>query len=247
MFFLIMKVVSVEGIVIKCTPFKESSKILNVFTPEYGIIGVVSKGCKSIKSPNRLISENFAYGTFNLSYKENGLSTLINGDVKNYFINIKSNIVRYSYMSYLIKFVSEVYKESNESNLFDLLVNGLSKIEDGLNPKVICNIIELKCLEYLGIGLNVDRCAVCGNEKITTFSESKGGFVCCDCVEGECSVNLKVLKMLRMYKYIDINKISKIDISTDVIFEIDKILESYISEYSGINIKARNFLKNITS
>ena len=103
MFFLIMKVVSVEGIVIKCTPFKESSKILNVFTPEYGIIGVVSKGCKSIKSPNRLISENFAYGTFNLSYKENGLSTLINGDVKNYFINIKSNIVRYSYMSYLIK------------------------------------------------------------------------------------------------------------------------------------------------
>ena len=240
-----MKVVSAEGIVIKCTPYKESSKILNVFTKEYGIIGVISKGCKSLKSPNRLISENFAYGVFQLSYKENALSTLISGDVKDYFINIKSDIIKFSYMTYLVQLASEVYKESNESIVYDLLISSLLKIEDGLNPKVISNILELKYLEYLGINLNVDNCLVCGDNKVITFSHARGGFVCNKCKKDETIVDAKVLKMLRMYKYVDISKVSKIDISNEVVAQINSILDLYITEYSGINVKSKSFLKNL--
>ena len=83
-----MKIIEVEGIVVSNTPYKESSKIINIFTSEYGIIGCISKGCKNLKSKLRLPSEKFAYGTFHLYYKENGLSTLIDGDIKNYFFNI---------------------------------------------------------------------------------------------------------------------------------------------------------------
>ena len=43
-----MKIIEVEGIVVSNTPYKESSKILNIFTREYGIIGCYSKGCKNI-------------------------------------------------------------------------------------------------------------------------------------------------------------------------------------------------------
>ena len=55
-----------------------------------GLIGCISKGCRNLKSKLRLVSENFAYGTFHLYYKENGLSTLIDGDITDYFINIRS-------------------------------------------------------------------------------------------------------------------------------------------------------------
>ena len=57
-----MKLINVEGVVISTVPYKENSKIINIFTKDMGIIGCISKGCKSMKSKLRLPSEKFAYG-----------------------------------------------------------------------------------------------------------------------------------------------------------------------------------------
>ena len=54
---------TVKGIVVSETPFKESSKILNIYTKEFGIIGVMSKGCKNMKSPLRVVSQRFSYSS----------------------------------------------------------------------------------------------------------------------------------------------------------------------------------------
>nr|MCR4581872.1 recombination protein O N-terminal domain-containing protein [Bacilli bacterium] len=43
---------TIRGVIINETPHKESSKILSVLT-EDGIISLISKGCKSLKSPLR--------------------------------------------------------------------------------------------------------------------------------------------------------------------------------------------------
>ena len=40
----------IEGIIISEYPIEESSKIINIFTTD-GIVGVVAKGAKKIKSP----------------------------------------------------------------------------------------------------------------------------------------------------------------------------------------------------
>ena len=240
-----MKVVNVQGIVIKTIEYKENSKILNIFTPDYGIIGVISKGCKNFKSPLRSISQNLAYASFNISYKENGLSTLISGDIINYFTKIKSDIISLSYLTYLTELASLVYKESNKKEIYDLLIESLNKIESGLNPKIISNILEFKYLEYLGIDINVDNCRVCGTNKIITFSFKLGGFVCDECRNDEAIIDEKIIKMLRMYKYVDISKISKIDISESVVKKIDMILDEYYNEYSGIYIKSKDFIKSL--
>lgn len=39
-----LKIECVEGIVLSETNYSESSKILNVFTREYGLIGILSSG-----------------------------------------------------------------------------------------------------------------------------------------------------------------------------------------------------------
>ena len=51
--------ICVEGIVINTKDYRDSSKILDIFTKEYGVIGVISKGCKSLKSNLRSISDKF--------------------------------------------------------------------------------------------------------------------------------------------------------------------------------------------
>ena len=45
-----MKIESCEGIILSETNYSESSKILNVFTKEFGLIGVMSKGSRNMEN-----------------------------------------------------------------------------------------------------------------------------------------------------------------------------------------------------
>ena len=240
-----MKIISVEGIVISSTPFKETSKIINIFTKDKGIIGCIAKGSKSLKSKLRLPSERFAYGTFHMYYKENGLSTLIDGDIKNYFINIKSDILKISYLTYICDLASNVFKESNDNEVYDLMESAILKIEDNHDPKIITNILELQYLNYLGINLNLDNCVKCGNSKIVTLSLSKGGYVCNNCRTDEPLLDAKVLKLLRLYYYVDISKISNLDIDKNVSDMINTIIDEYYEQYSGVYLKSKKILKDL--
>lgn len=240
-----MKIIEVEGIVVSNTPYKENSKIINIFTSEYGIIGCISKGCKSLKSKLRLPSEKFAYGVFHLYYKEKGLSTLIDGDIKNYFFNIKNDIVKISYLSYLTELAVHTYKESENNEVYNLLISSILKIEDNLNPRIITNILEIQYLNYLGINLNLDECVSCGSSKVVTLSMNKGGYVCSNCRENEELIDEKVLKLLRLYQYVDISKISSLDIDENNSKIINKLIDEYYDLYSGLRTKSKKFLKEI--
>ena len=89
-----MEIIEVEGIVLTETNYSESSKILNILTEKYGIIGVMSKGCRKMKSKIRGVSRKMIYADFHIYYKENGLSTLIGVDLKNSFSNILTDLTR---------------------------------------------------------------------------------------------------------------------------------------------------------
>ena len=240
-----MKIISTDGIVVSSIPFKESSRIINILTKDMGIVGCIVKGCKSLKSKLRLPSEKFAYGTFHFYYKENGLSTLIEADIKNYFINIKSDIVKISYMSYLCELAINVYKESNNNEVYDILISALLKIEDNFDPKIITNIVEIQYLSYIGISLCLDSCVNCGSTKVVTLSTSRGGYLCSNCRQSEPILDGKILKLLRLYNYVDISKISNLDIDNEVSNAIDRIISEYYEDYSGVSTKSKKFLKEI--
>ena len=100
-----MKIEEVEGIVLSETNYSESSKILNVLTPKYGLLGIMSKGCRNMKSKLRGVSRKLIYGTFHIYYKENGLSTLIEVDINNSYNNILTNLDNITFATYLLELV----------------------------------------------------------------------------------------------------------------------------------------------
>jgi len=57
-----MKIEEVEGIIVRETNYSESSKILNILTKEKGLIGVMSKGSRNMKSKLRGVSRKLLYG-----------------------------------------------------------------------------------------------------------------------------------------------------------------------------------------
>ena len=106
-----LKIECVEGIVLSETNYSESSKILNVFTREYGLIGILSKGCRNMKSKLRGVSRRLLYAKFHIYYKENGLSTLTAVDVIDSFSNLLMDLEKVSYASFLLELTSQVVRE----------------------------------------------------------------------------------------------------------------------------------------
>ena len=84
-----MKIIEVEGIIVSETSYGETSKIINIITKDYGLLGIMAKGCKNIKSPLRSVTSKLTYGTFIIYYKEGKLSTLKEVSVINSFKNLK--------------------------------------------------------------------------------------------------------------------------------------------------------------
>lgn len=241
-----MKIEKVIGIVLSDTNYSESSKILNVLTKEYGKIGIISKGCRNLKSSLRSVSSKLTYGYFNIYYKQEGLSVLISVDVINDFSNIKQDLFKIGYATFLSDLTNQVLKETSSNEIFDLFINGLIKINDDFDPMIITNIIELKYLNYLGVMPILDCCSVCGsNKKIVTVSSFSGGYLCVNCYKNEYIVDEKTVKLLRMFSYVDISKIKELNILPKNKNEINKFLENYYDRYTGIYLKSKDFLTQL--
>ena len=235
----------IKGIVISEQDYQESSKIIKIMTEE-GIISLIAKGSRKLKSDLRNTTTKLTYGIFNMYYKENTLSTLKEVDIINYFKNIKKDIIKVSYASYLIELATQVMKQNSDKDIYNLLISSLEKIDENFDPMVITNILELKYLDYLGVMPIIDECSLCGSKQsIATISGRSGGYVCNNCLTNEFIVDENTIKLIRMFCYVDISKISKLEISDKVKREINNFLDDYYDKYTGLYLKTKTFLKDL--
>jgi len=236
----------VEGIIVSEKDYSESSKIINVLTKEYGLIGIMAKGAKKLKSGLSGVTTKLTFGYFHIYYKEDKMSQLISVDVINRLKNIKKDIEKMSYASYIVELSSSIAKDAFDEELFILCRDTILKIEEEFDPLVLTNILELKYLDYLGVRPSVDACSICGSKQnIVTMNAHASGYICRKCHHGEKIVSMQAIKYIRMFYYLNIAKISKLEIKDSVKREIDDFVTEYYDEYTGLYIKSKLFLKNL--
>lgn len=242
----IVGIEKVEGIIVNELAYGETSKIINVITKEYGMIGIIAKGAKSLRSEFRSSTLKLTYGTFHIYYKEGKLSTLIHVDVLNPFRNIRKDIHRISYASFIIELSEQVIKQNPSKDIYPLLVSTIIKIEELYDPLVLTNILELKYLDYLGVMPVIDSCAMCGRtSSIATLSSTLGGYLCNHCRTKEPIVDERVIKLIRMYYYVDIERITKLDVQPKIEASINQFLDEYYDRYTGLFLKSKQFIQNL--
>ena len=232
----------IRGIFVSEVPYKDSSKVLNILCEE-GVIGVVSKGCKRINSPLRVISNKLTLGEYVIYYNESKLSTLKEGSVIDNFNNIKNDLNKISHATYITDLVNQVMKQNADPTVFSLYLSALKKIDEGINETVVMNILEIKLLDYLGVGINLNGCAKCGSTReIVTIDPDFGGYICKNCYTNEIIYDERVRKMLRMYYLVEIDSIKELKIKDYVIDSINKFLSVYYDRYTGLYIRSKEFL-----
>ena len=146
----------------------------------------------------------------------------------------------------MLELATQVTKQNSNKNIYELLIASLKKIDAGFDYRVITNIIELKYLEYLGVLPVLDSCSICGSKtNIVTLSGSRGGLICRNCLTNDIIVSEKTMKLIRLFYYVDIEKIDKLEISEKSQKEINEFLDSYYELYTGLYLKTKYLLNKI--
>ena len=231
---------TIEGIVLNETNYRETSKILNILTPKYGYISVLSRGSRTIKSKLRGVSMKFINAECTINYKKNSIISLTEGNLLNSFSNIMKDYNKMFYANLIINLVKSILKENNDTNIYLILKQSLIKINDGFEPSLIYNILALKLLDYLGVRPDFSSCINCGSQDILTFDLSIPGSICKNCYNNTYLFNKNTLKILKLFQNVDIEKIDKLNIKNPKILEeLDFFTKEYYESFTGIYYNVR--------
>lgn len=238
-----------EGIVIRSIDYGETNKIVTLYTREWGKIGVMARGANKPNSRLAAVTLPFTHGFF-LVQMGRGLGNLQQGEILSSYKSIKEDIFLTAYASYVAELTDKSTEERKANPfLFELLLQTLAYMNDGLDPEVLVLIYEMKMLNVLGLYPVLDQCAVCGKtEGQFSFSIREGGFLCHRCREKDpyrFDISRASIKLLRIFYYIDLKRLGNISVKDETKKELRAVVDAYYDEYSGLVLKSKRFLKQM--
>ena len=184
-----MDEIKTKGIVIKSTDFKDSDKIVTIFSAELGVIKARARGVKKDKAKLAFAVQPFAFVEFVLNAK-GGFYTIINATSIDQFFNVTLDFDNFIFMMACLEVCEKTAKENDfNQDLFLLLLNSLKLVcYGGVSANLVFLKFMFEAFKILGYLLELDVCACCsGNlsQKVHAYSYDYNGLLCAKC----CNVN----------------------------------------------------------
>lgn len=207
-----MDEIKVKGIVIKAKDYKDSDKIVTIFSAELGLIHARVRGVKKAKAKLTFAVQPFAFIEFMLS-KKGDFYTVINATSIDQFFNITLDFDNYIFMLGCLEVCEKTVKENDIYNrLFLLLLNSLKSVcYEQVNSMNVFIKFIIEALRLLGFNLELETCVCCGekiSDKIFPFSYDYNGMLC-----PKCSNKNEFLE-LTFGEFAILSKINQVDIGS---------------------------------
>ncbi len=148
------------GFVLHSYPYKETSLIVDVFTRDFGRIGVVAKGAKRPHSQLRGVLQTFQPLSLSFSGR-NELRTLINAEWVGGMLPLERNALLCGfYLNELL--VKLLARDDPHPALFDHYVDTLNQLAHNEPAQIVLRKFERALLKETGVAANLARCAPSG-------------------------------------------------------------------------------------
>lgn len=191
----------VNGITLRAVNYKDSDKILTVFTLEKGKITVGAKGVRKANAKMKQISEPFCFAESMLAEKS-GRFTVTEINSFDAFYPIRCDLVKYYAGMTALELTDTILPDRLESaGHFVLLVEFLKKLAyKPINPvNLLVKFFYEVALEH-GYSINLASCGRCGEviEEKVFLSLKDGCCVCEGCKkQGENGFSIDTYKYLK--------------------------------------------------
>ncbi len=230
-----------EAIVLKSLDYKDSSKILYLYT-ESGLLSIIAHGVKKMNSILRFLSQNG--NLIKITYSKGSFPSLKEGELLNDYPEVKKDILAYTYLNHIMELVNNTISEdSNHQKMFSFLKRLFILFNENQDPEVLSFIFELKLLYFLGYGLNFKQCSICNKNESLVFNIDNGGLVCKEHLTvNQQSYDSDIYLLLSKMYYIDIDIFQKINLSKNERVIIRNIIDQLFDQYVSFKTKSRNIL-----
>lgn len=226
-----MPVICADGIVTRYVNYKESDRILSIFTIDRGRLDAKARGCRKPQSPLVNVCQPFVFGQFEL-YTGKERSTVNACEVKETFYPIREDYERFSIGSVMLRLCHDAAPE-NEPNeaLFSLLYHALSFLAYGVSaPLDLFCCFLVRYLNVTGYRPAVTTCAQCGRDiradAVVRFS-SRGGAICAACSQQGEPVSKTALEGMRRMLIMEDADMDRVKLSEGVRNELISCLTTY--------------------
>ncbi len=187
-------IVTTEAVVLRAMKFRDTSKIVSLYTRQFGRLSVVAKGARGRTPRFGAALEPMSHVTAVLYHKERReLHLLSQCDLLNGFRRIADTMERMAAGLEVVELVGGVtHDEEANPALFDLLTATLGAIDHATNtPALALYSFEIRLAAILGFQTAFAHCLVCARPLegtavkggVSMFQPDRGGCLCSSCRE----------------------------------------------------------------
>ncbi|NLW43067.1 MAG: DNA repair protein RecO [Tissierellia bacterium] len=223
-----------RGIVLSEEKYKESSKIINLFTEKNGRINIFASGVLRPKSGLMMVSEKFVESDFLLTRSKNNFY-IKSGEVINSNIELANNLHKYFIADMICELLIKTMPENLvEEKIYNLTSQVFSYLKDDMvNPQILKMGYLLKLISFLGFRPQLQQCVECSSKDYSNmyFSHRDGGIICGNCldIDGEYVKLSKVeIEIILKMLYSKFSDYEQMDIPENIIGRVDNLVYDYI-------------------
>lgn len=215
-----------EGIVISSIDYKESSKIVNLYTKE----GKISVSAKGALNPKKGMLGFITIGNIvSFVTTDSKTKSLVEYELikSSYLLNESLNKIKA--LATILNVIKEISDDIDHERCYLFIKKMILSLSEYDSYKIL-SIFLIKMLYIFGIAPNLKTCVKCGSKNLVSFSVPYGGALCINCSDP----NIESLKIWNEYYY------DKKEISDYSDTDFEKLLEEiygYYNYHLGINLK----------
>lgn len=233
----------IEGIILKKLNYKESSKIIYLYTDK-GLISVLIHGNNKMKSPFLSLSKVLSKVGLHVSGKD--LRTLRDGDVLDDYRNISSDLEKYTYSLHVLEIIYYFSThEHDHEKLYSFLLKIFSIVDTTEQYIPYLNMIELKLLYMLGINPMFHHCVECDRTDNLKFSVPAGGMCCNTHLTGQSSGSDAAIEEIKKIYYFDLSESEILEVDNALLKEIRLVIDKYYQYHLNFKSNSRKMLMGL--
>jgi DNA repair protein RecO (recombination protein O) len=254
-----MSITKTEAIVLKGLKFGDSSKIVTLYTKDYGKIKVIAKGIRKPKSRLAGTLETF-FHIHIVFYKKTTteIYLLSQSEIMQPFRKITKDLNRYAFASAALELLDKLITgEERNEKIFELTLGTLSFMETCLPKSVEKSFLffALRLADILGYKPKFDRCISCSQaipDRLILFSPDKGGIICRRCAtqdQAYLRLSKESARSALKLQSINLDKLNSYNITKNQLREISNVILNLLDYHTGKGreLKSLQFLRTTIS
>lgn len=219
------------GIVLSWIKYKESSKIVTLFTEDLGKISIMAQGALKPKSQILAATEVFSKSHFELKKGKN-FYYIESAELESSNFTIRQDIDRLTYGFYILELVERSVPEGESSSkIFNMLDKALFEMSNSEKPILQTVAFELKMISILGYRPQLSKCLKCGRtvSKIWDFSITEGGVYCDSCRKGSgLPIDQTLFEAMGNILLSRFDQLDELNLNAETLLRIHSILYQFI-------------------